>query len=150
VEYGWVNEPPIAGQPNAIVINITPNGGAAGAEVDASGLKVQAIFGGQTKVLGLQPLGENTPGQFIAPMTPTRPGKYAIHLGGNVGSTVFDADVAPEEVRTADVVQFPVESTGAAAPALGIAGWLGVAGFILAAVAMVLAMIALSRKPAQG
>ena len=26
VEYGWVNEPPVAGQPNAVVINIGPGG----------------------------------------------------------------------------------------------------------------------------
>jgi hypothetical protein len=121
--------------------------------VDASGLKVQAIFGGQTKFLALQPLGENTPGQFIAPMTPTRPGKYTIHLGGSVGSTTFDTDVVPEEVHTPDLLAFPAvaaaEGAGSAAPAFGLAGWLGIAGVILGASGVVLGVMAISRKPAQ-
>ena len=153
VEYGWVNEPPIAGQPNAVVINITPKGAAAGAVVDASGVTVQAVFGSERKFLALQPLGENTPGQFIAPMTPTRPGQYTIHLGGGVGSTAFDTDVVPEEVHTPDLVEFPgvVEAEGAssAAPAFGLAGGLGIAGVILGAIGVVLGGIAISRKPPQ-
>jgi hypothetical protein len=154
VEYGWVNEPAVAGQPNAVVINISPKDAAAGTEVDVSGLKIQVAFGGQTKVLTLQPLSEDTPGQFIAPMTPMRPGKYTVHLSGDVGSTAFDTDVVPEEVNTPDLVQFPVADTAqgssSASAAMGIVGWLGIAGFFLGAIGTVLGVIAISRKPAGG
>jgi hypothetical protein len=153
VEYGWVNEPPIAGQPNAVVINIAPKGADSGADVDASNLTVEAVFGSERKFLALEPLGENTPGQFIAPMTPTRPGKYTIHLGGSVGSTGFDTDVVPEEVHTPDLVEFPAvaaaEGASSVAPAFGLAGWIGIAGVILGAIGVVLGVIAISRKPAQ-
>ncbi len=151
VEYGWVNEPAVVSQPNAVVINLAPTASAASqdANVDVSGLKVQAVLGDQSKYLTLQPLGENTPGQFIAPITPTRPGKYTIHLSGNIGTTQFDNDVMPEEVQTADVVEFPVVSAPSTSSALSLTGWLGIAGIVLGALGIVLGAIALARKPAK-
>jgi hypothetical protein len=128
VEYGWVNEPPVAG------------------------LKVQAEFGGQTKVLTLKPLGESTPGQSIALLTPTRPGTYTIHLDGWIGSIPFDTDVVPEEVHTTDLLQFPVvaatQSSTSPGGAMGSVGWLGLAGSILGAIGLVLGVIAISCRPA--
>ena len=153
VEYGWVNEPVVVGQPNAVVINITPKDAAAGsdANIDVSGLTIQVVYGGQTKALTLQTLGENTPGQFIAPITPMRAGMFTIHLGGNVGATPFNTDVTPEEVMTADVVQFPVLDSpqGSGAPAIDFWGWLAIAGIILGAMGVLLGLAALLRKPAR-
>jgi hypothetical protein len=170
VEYGWVNEPAIVGQPNDVVINISVHAatgsdsatpvatgtGASSAQpanIDTSALTIQAMYGGQTKALALQPLGENTPGQFVAPMTPMRAGKYTVHLGGNIGSTTFNTDVVPEEVMTADVVQFPAitsSAAGAASSSGGSADWLGIAGLVLGALGTILGVIALTRKPAKG
>ena len=170
VEYGWVNEPAIVGQPNAVVINITAHAASSSASpttmatdtgvssaqvanIDISAMRIQAVYGGQTKALALQPLGENTPGQFIAPMTPMRPGKYTIHLGGSIGSTAFNTDVVPEEVMTADVVQFPSDTSqaaGAAGSSGNTSGWLAIAGLVLGALGTILGVIALIRKPAKG
>ena len=66
IEYGWVNEPVIINQPNAVVINITKHGTTTDttttpADVDVSGLVISASYGGQIKTLTLQPLAENTP-----------------------------------------------------------------------------------------
>jgi hypothetical protein len=151
VEYGWVNEPAIVGQPNDVVINITPTSGS-GADIDVSALTIQAVYGGQTKTLTLQPLGENTPRQFIAPMTPMRPGQYTIHLGGSIGSTSFNTDVVPEEVMTADLVQFPADAgqaTSTSGVTFGLSGWLGMAGIVLGALGTVLGLVALARQPAK-
>src|SRR6185436_10006377 len=52
------------------------------ADVDVSGLKLEVVYGPESKVLTLQPLGEETPGQFIAPLTPTRAGQYTLRLTG--------------------------------------------------------------------
>jgi hypothetical protein len=151
VEYGWLSEPAVEGQPNAVVINITSNISST-AEIDTSGLQIQAVFGPQSKVLTLQPLGENTPGQFIAPITPMLPGVYTIHLGGNIGTTAINTDVQPEEVKTADVVQFPLvdpsQSTSSSGT-LGLAGWLGIAGIVLGAFGTALGLISFTRKPSQ-
>jgi hypothetical protein len=155
VEYGWINEPAVVGQPNAVVINITSNisqTNSTSSEIDTSGLQISAVFGPQTKVLSLQPLGENTPGQYIAPMTPMLPGVYTIHLGGNIGTTTFNTDVQPEEVKTADVVQFPASDPAQAASSssgLGLAGWLGIAGIVLGAFGTILGLLSFTRKPTQ-
>jgi hypothetical protein len=153
VEYGWINEPAVVGQPNAVVINITPKDAETGSnpDVDVSGLTITAVYGGQTKALVLQPLGEDTPGQFIAPMTPMRAGEYTIHLGGNVGSTAFNMDVTPEEVMTADVVQFPVldATQDSGIPAIDLWGWLAIAGVVLGVTGILLGLAALLRKPAR-
>jgi hypothetical protein len=151
VEYGWVNEPAIVNQANAVVVNLTgPN---EDTNVDASGLLVKAVFGGEQKVLTLQPLGENTPGQYMAPITPTRPGTYTIHFGGTINSTNFNNDVQPEEVQTADLVQFPAAIAPSQNPnssPLGLTGWLGITGIILGVIGILLGGFALSRKPAKG
>ncbi len=156
VEFGWVNEPAIAGQPNAVVINISLKDAASNnqtSNMDVSGLKIQAVYGGQTKILALQPLGEDTPGQFIAPMTPTRPGIYTIHLGGNIGLTTFNTDVKPEEVQTADLVQFPAvdlaQENSSTTPAASQTAWISIAGLVLGGLGTILALIALARRPAK-
>ena len=114
IEYGWVNEPVIINQPNAVVINITKHSDtttdttAAPADVDVSGLVILASYGGQNKTLALQPLGEDTPGQFVAPMMPTVAGTYTIQLSGKIDGNAIDTiQVMPEEAQTPDVVQFP-------------------------------------------
>ena len=157
MEYGWVNEPAVVGQPNAVVINITPknfaaSGGAQPPDQDVSAMTIMAMFGGQNKMLSLQPLAENTPGQFIAPITPMRPGVYTIHLGGKIGTTNFNNDVTPEEVKTSDVVQFPVLDTAAApaAPAMNVWAIVSIAGFLLGAVGTVLGLMLMMRKPSKG
>lgn len=122
IEYGWANEPVIINQPNAVVINITKHSGtttdttAPAAGVDVSGLVVAASYGGQNKTLALQPLGEDTPGQFVAPLMPTVAGKYTLQLSGQIDGNAIDTiQVEPEEAQTADVVQFPKVPDAAAA-----------------------------------
>ncbi len=145
VEYGWYSEPAVAGQPNAVVLNLNLTGAKGPTDVDTAGLKVEVRFGGQSKVLTLQPLGEDTPGQFLAPITPMRPGTYTIHLSGQIGKTTFNNDVAPEEVQTADLVQFPVQQAATADP-LGMAGWLGILGIILGLGGILLGVMGLFRR----
>ncbi len=86
LEVGWVNEPPIVGQQNAIVVNVSTTSDGQPVE-DVSALTVTISYGGQNKMLTLQPLGEDTPGQFVAPILPTIPGEYTISLGGALGTT---------------------------------------------------------------
>jgi hypothetical protein len=108
IEIGWVNEPPIVGQQNALVVNISnTSSGEAQPVEDVSALTVTVSYGGQSKTLTLQPLGEDTPGQFIAPLIPTVVGEYMVALGGKLGDTNVSAEIHPEEVAPADMLQFP-------------------------------------------
>ena len=102
----------MVGQQNAIVVNVMDTSGGTSQPVeDVSALTVTISYGGQSKALTLQPLGEDTPGQFVAPILPTIPGLYTISLGGKLGDPDVKVDVQPEEVQAADALQFPSVTT---------------------------------------
>ena len=123
IEVGWLTEPPIAGQQNAVVLNVsdTSSGDAQPVE-DVSSLTVTVSYGGQSRTLTLQPLGEDTPGQFVAPILPTIPGEYEVIFGGTLGDTAVDAHTHVEEVEPADTLAFP--SVDPAQPSSAGSDWL--------------------------
>jgi hypothetical protein len=144
IEVGWLNEPPVVGQQNAVVVNVSNTGAAEAQPVeDVSSLTVTLSYGGQSKTLTLAPLGEDTPGQFVAPVLPTVPGQYALILGGKLGDTAVDAQVEPEEVAPAYTLEFP---SGAAQSAdLGLMNWLIYLSLLIGLIALVLGVMALRR-----
>jgi|KBSSwiStaDraftv2_1062776.scaffolds.fasta_scaffold285914_2 LysM repeat protein len=148
VEIGWLSEPPIVGQQNAIVVNVSTTSDEQPVE-DVSALTVTVSYGGQDKTLTLQPLGEDTPGQFIAPILPTVPGQYTVKLGGTLGETAVDTQVDPEEVQSADTLAFPsgasAESAEQSANA-GMMNWLIYLSLLIGLIALVLGVMSL-RKP---
>ena len=148
VELGWLSEPPIVGQQNAIVVNVSTTSDGQPVE-DVSGLTVTISYGGQTKTLALQPLGEDTPGQFVAPIIPTVPGEYTVILGGTLGTTSVNADTHVEEVQPADMLQFPLDtnttSTGQSTD-LGTLNWLIYLSLLIGMTALVLAVMALRKS----
>ena len=108
IEVGWLTEPPIAGVQNAIVVNVADTSSGEEQPVeDVSSLTVTVSYGGQSKTLTLQPLGEDTPGQFVGPILPTIPGEYDLILGGSLGDTTVAAETHVEEVQPADTLAFP-------------------------------------------
>ena len=148
IEYGWLNEPVIAGQMNAFVVNISnTSGGEAHPADDASALTVTVSYGGQTKTLMLQPLGEDTPGQFIAPILPTIPGQYTLIFGGKLGDTdVNNVEVEPEEVETADTLQFPSVDSTEQNTSTGVMNWLIYLSLLIGLIALGVGVASL-RKP---
>jgi hypothetical protein len=83
---GWMDEPPIAGQKNAVVMTVSDmSSGEPRPVEDISSLTVSVSYGGQVKLLGLQSVSADLPGQFMAPILPTVPGEYAILLRGQLG-----------------------------------------------------------------
>ena len=146
LEIGWVEEPPIVGQQNAILVIVSDiSAGEAQPVEDVSSLTVTVSYGGQSKELTLQPLGEDTPGQFMAPILPTVPGEYTITLGGQLGDTAVDAEVIPEEVESADTLQFPSVESSAQSADLGMINWLIYLSLLVGLIALVLAVMALRK-----
>lgn len=147
LEIGWLSEPPIVGQQNALVINVSTTSDGQPVE-DISGLTVTVSYGGQTKTLTLQPLATDTPGQFVAPIIPTVPGEYTVILGGTLGSTTVAADTHVEEVQPTDTLQFPPDakttSSGQSAE-LGTLNWLIYLSLLVGMTALVLAVMALRK-----
>jgi hypothetical protein len=144
IEIGWLSEPPVVGQQNAIVVNVSDMSTAEARPVeDVSSLTVTLSYGGQSKTLTLAPLGEDTPGQFVAPVLPTIPGQYTLILGGKLGDTAVDAQVEPEEVAPADTLEFP--SAAPQSADLGLMNWLIYLSLLIGLIALVLGVMALRR-----
>ena len=150
VEIGWLNEPPIAGQQNGIVVNVSENGDPdENGTIDVSALKVDLLYGGETRTLTLRPWGENTFGQFVAPILPTRPGQYTVRLSGNLGDLKnISGEVQPEEVVPASVFQFPPAAPSQSQTgSFGLIGWLAVIGMVSGLAGLLVAAMTLRKKP---
>lgn len=145
LEVGWLSEPPVVGQQNAIVANVSTTSNEQPVE-DVSGLTVTISYGGQDKTLTLQPLGEETPGQFVAPLLPTVAGQYTVKLGGTLGDTAVDAEVEPEEVQPANTLQFPSTASQEQSGDLGMMNWLIYLSLLIGLVALVLGVMALRQS----
>ena len=144
LEIGWLSEPPVVGQQNAIVVNVLTSSSDQPVE-DVSGLTVTISYGGQNKILMLQPQGEDTPGQFVAPLIPTIPGLYTLKLGGTLGETAVNAEAEPEEVENADTLQFPNASAAQKGTTPGVTSWLVYLSLLIGLIALVVGVVALRK-----
>ncbi len=100
---GWLAEPPIVGERNALTIEITENElPVAGAEAT---LDVEVLYGGRTWRVNMNPT--NTPGLYTATLFPTVRGQYTVRLFGILPNAEVDVPVDPEEVLPASNLQFP-------------------------------------------
>ncbi len=106
VEVGWVDEPPIVGEKNAVFISITND--ATGKPVEGVGtLNVTVSTGGKERQLEIRPLSENQPGQYAADFIPTRRGTYTVQLSGKIEQTDVMTSTDIEEVVPASSLEFP-------------------------------------------
>ena len=140
---GWATEPPLVGQINAIEIHVsnTSTGSEQPVE-DISSLIVTMSYGGQDKTLTFKPLGDDNPGQFEAPVLPTVPGEYTLHLGGTLGETAVNAETHVEEVQPAETLAFPnLDPMQPETIGFGTTEWLAIAGFVSGLVALILSII---------
>jgi hypothetical protein len=100
---GWVEEPVIVGERNALVLGVTkadePVLGLEGT------LELTVLYAGRTFIGNLTPTG--TAGIYEANIYPTVRGQYAVQLTGNIEDLAIDETIEPEEVLAANVLQFP-------------------------------------------
>jgi hypothetical protein len=147
IVYGWVNEPPIAGQLNGVELFITnTSGGEPAEEHIIDSMTVELTYGGETKALTLEP-GFEEPGTFRATVLPTIPGLYSLDFSGTLEGTTVDTEVELEEVQAADVVQFPGAASTQQQPAdTGVADWLIWFSLLLGLLGVGLSAIALTKR----
>ena len=100
---GWVNEPAIVGERNALFLEVTENDEPV-TGVEAT-LDAELLYGGRTFRSNLTP--SLTPAQYTVEFIPTVRGQYDVRLFGSIEDTDLDEVVAPEEVFSADRIQFP-------------------------------------------
>jgi hypothetical protein len=112
IEVGWLEEPPLAGFRNGAVLIASRSGEPVG----GARLQVVLIFGGQDSDTRSEPLSMEPrpgfPGQYVAAMIPTRPGRYTFEITGRLGGRRFNEAFTSgpqgfEEVRSPADAQFP-------------------------------------------
>jgi hypothetical protein len=140
IEVGWLSEPPVVGQHNAITVHVSTKDEQP--VEDVSSLTLTISYGGQEKILTLEPLDEHSSGQFMAPILPTVPGEYSVVFGGALGDTPVEAETHVEEVQSADTLAFPnVDSTTQENVGFGMTEWLAIAGFICGLAALIISFL---------
>ena len=148
IVYGWLNEPPIAGQLNGLEIFVNNTSGGKGQAVEEHvmhTLVVELSYGAESKTLTLEPVFD-TAGAFDATILPTIPGVYSLKFSGMLGETPVDEEVELEEVQAPDAVQFPGgASTAPSAKTTGTADWLVWLSILLGLVGVGLGAIALRK-----
>jgi hypothetical protein len=114
---GWVNEPAYTGLDNAVQVIVTKASSGAPVTGVLGAMTVQVSFGDAHVELPLYPT--RTPGNFQAPLVPTRAGSYSFHIIGMIRGLPVDADYACSDatfscVSAASEVEFPARdpSTG--------------------------------------
>ena len=143
IVYGWVNEPPIAGQLNGVEIFVNHTGQPVEEHVVHT-LVVELSYGGESKMLTLDPVFD-TAGAYDATILPTIPGIYSLKFSGTLGDTPVDEEVELEEVQAADAVQFPGGASTAQDRAAGTADWLVWLSLLLGLVGVGLGAVALRK-----
>jgi hypothetical protein len=109
---GWLNEPSYTGFLNAVQLRVNDDAGPITDVGD--GLKVEVSFGDQKMgPLTLTP-AFGSPGEYRAPLIPSRPGAYTFRFVGTVKGQQLDqsftsSDKTFESPKEAADVQFPVK-----------------------------------------
>jgi hypothetical protein len=117
---GWLNEPSLVGQPNAVQLTITDHDGKPVADLAADDLKVVVSTAGQDSApLPVTPAfdteeGFGNAGEYHADLIPTAPGDYSFHVTGKIHDTAVDVTVAsgPETfdaIEGTSDLEFPVK-----------------------------------------
>ncbi len=157
VEVGWVDEPPIVGEKNAVFISIAND--ATGKPVEGvSTLNVTVSTGGKERQLELRPLSEDQPGRYAADFIPTRRGTYTVKLSGQIEQTDVMTNTDIEEVVPASDLQFPEpvldaqslsQSVGQAQSAVSTANTTALIALVVGIIGVLLGGLALlrGRKP---
>ncbi len=146
IEIGWLSEPPIAGQLNGFEISVSnTSSGEAQPVEDISSLVVTVSYGGQSRELTLEPLGDDAPGQYEVAMLPTVAGQYTVAFSGQLGDTPVDAHVEPEEVSPADTLQFPSVESSEQSVGSGATDWLIYLSLLIGLIALGLGVSALRK-----
>ena len=99
ITFGWQVEPAYVGVyngPEVRIIDTTTDEPVVGAEET---LTLTVSFGPASKVLALEPV-RNEPGNYIARLTPTRPGDYEFELTGFISVTTALSETVVSEIFT--------------------------------------------------
>ncbi len=112
VKIGWVNEPPLVGDSNAVqlfIYNGTNDSAPPIADTGLNNMKVTIQYGGQTKDLtSVFTASDDNPGEYDAEVIPTQLGTYNVIIQGTIGGVTIPSTTYPmQEVEAKDKYNFP-------------------------------------------
>ncbi|MEM7330605.1 MAG: hypothetical protein AAF490_00845 [Chloroflexota bacterium] len=100
---GWLEEPVIVGERNALIVDISED------DIPVEGveatLDLELVYAGSSFRSNINPT--EIPGFYTAEVFPTIRGQYNVRLFGNINGFEIDEIIAPEEVLPASRIQFP-------------------------------------------
>jgi len=116
---GWLHEPAYADEQNAVQFLLKDSKGNPITDLGDT-LKVEVIYQTQKMpALSLNPTfdpdtGLGMPGEYLASIIPTRPGKYTFHFTGSVKGQAVDQSFTSspttfDEVKEPTAVEFPAQ-----------------------------------------
>ncbi|MDH3736158.1 MAG: hypothetical protein OEQ94_03940 [Nitrosopumilus sp.] len=118
VEIGWMNEPVVSGETNAIEFYVSPlepnldledqvfKNGITGLKKT---VKIQLIYKDQSITLPLSP-DHNVPGKYHAFVNPTISGFYQANILGTIEDTPISLSMHPPKVDERAYIEFPEPS----------------------------------------
>jgi hypothetical protein len=111
IEAGWLSEPPLAGDLNSIVLQVSrgANGENTPVANALANLTLSVKSGTITKVLEFQP-SPTTDGGYEGMVLPTRVGPYSLVLQGDVKGQKVDSEFKIEDVESKSIFSFPDSS----------------------------------------
>jgi hypothetical protein len=111
IEAGWLSEPPLVGDLNSIVLQVST--GTSGEQTPVANalanLTLSVKSGTITKVLDFQP-SPTTDGGYEGMVLPTRVGPYSLVLQGDVKGQKVDSEFKIEDVESKSIFSFPDSS----------------------------------------
>lgn len=118
VEIGWMNEPVVSGETNAIEFYVSPlePGLELEDQVFQNGVldlkktvKIKLIYKDQSITLPLSP-DHNIPGKYYAFVNPTVSGFYQANILGTIEDTTISLSMHPPKVAERSYIEFPEPS----------------------------------------
>ncbi len=109
IEAGWSNEPPLINNLNDVVIFIFENDSPVRNAM--KDLSININYGGINKKLNFVP-SEESAGQYLADIIPSKLGTYSINLKGVIGTQNINNDIQIEDVEDVKKFTFPIVSEG--------------------------------------
>ena len=126
VEIGWMNEPVVSSETNAIEFYASPMEPCPeipdqmkcaesqefknGVEGLKKTVKVQLIYKDESITLPLSP-DHDIPGKYFAFVNPTTSGFYQANIMGNIEDTPISLSMHPPKVNERSYIEFPVKET---------------------------------------
>jgi hypothetical protein len=118
VEIGWMNEPVVSGETNAVEFYVSPleHGIKLEDQVFQNGItglkntvKIKLLFKDESITLPLSP-DHNIPGKYYAFVNPTVSGFYQANILGTIVDTTISLSMHPPKVAERSYIEFPEPS----------------------------------------